>query len=115
MTKYSETNTIKENGHATDAMNNSDFEIDHITPLSKRNLAIFCAFKENLKRGIFPPIKVNYDEKYGFYVEAIRAIPKHTLITEYVSIKIMFLLLETYEIYLLPSSSLPSFFLRLVN
>jgi len=84
MTKYSETNTIKENGHATDAMNNSDFEIDHITPLSKRNLAIFCAFKENLKRGIFPPIKVNYDEKYGFYVEAIRAIPKHTLITEYI-------------------------------
>ena len=99
MTKYSETNTIKENGHATDAMNNSDFEIDHITPLSKRNLAIFCAFKENLKRGIFPPIKVNYDEKYGFYVEAIRAIPKHTLITEYVSINVPYCLRSMTYIY----------------
>jgi hypothetical protein len=85
MSKYSETNIYPESGNTTENMNNAALERNQIAPLSKRNLSIFRAFKENLKRGVFPPIKVVYDEKYGFSVEATKPILKHTLITEYVS------------------------------
>jgi hypothetical protein len=85
MSEYSEVNIFPENGSTTEDMNNSELETDPITPLSKRNLSIFRAFKENIKRGVFPPIKVVYDEKYGFSVEALKTIPQQTLISEYVS------------------------------
>ena len=85
MTNYSETCLHPQAGKTTEDMNNPALDQDNVQPLSKRNLEIFNAFKENLKRGIFPPVKVVHDEKYGFSVEAVKAIPTQTLIAEYVS------------------------------
>ena len=85
MSTYSESNTYPHGGNATEDMNDPASEKQPVVSLSKRNLSIFRAFKENLKRGIFPPVKVMHDERYGFYVEALKMIPKHTLIAEYVS------------------------------
>ena len=85
MQKYSLVNIYPSNGNATEEMNNPELEREQISPLSKRNLSIFRAFKENIKKGVFPPIKVVYDERYGFSIEAFKAIPKHTIITDYVS------------------------------
>jgi len=85
MSTYSETCLYPPGGNATEEMNNPALDEDDVHPLSKRNLSIFYAFKENLKRGIFPPVKVVHDEKYGFSVEALKSIPTQTLIAEYVS------------------------------
>lgn len=83
MSRYSEENVYK--GNVTKDMNNPALERDIISSLSKRNLSIFRAFKENQKRGVYPPIKIVNDERYGFFVEALKSIPRHTLIAEYVS------------------------------
>ena len=85
MSRYTESNTYPQGGNATEEMNDLASEKQPVVSLSKRNLSIFRAFKENIKRGVFPPIKVMHDERYGFYVEALKVIPKHTLIAEYVS------------------------------
>eukprot|EP00804_Cyclotella_cryptica_P031219 CCRYP_020311-RB/>CCRYP_020311-RB protein AED:0.03 eAED:0.03 QI:3867/1/1/1/1/0.8/5/277/202 len=83
MTTYSEACLYPPSGNATEEMNNPALDEDDVQPLSKRNLSIFYAFKENLNRGIFPPVRVVHDEKYGFSVEALKAIPTQTLIAEY--------------------------------
>lgn len=51
--------------------------------MCKRNLAIWQAYKHNLSRGVFPPVKITYDENVGFSAEAMASIPKHTIIGEY--------------------------------
>ena len=71
-------------GNATEEMNNPDLDIDKIQPMSKRNMEIFKAFKYNMKRGVFPPVRVVYDQNYGFNVEALAPIAKYTLVGEYV-------------------------------
>ena len=72
------------NGRATKEMNNPDLDVDKIHPMSKRNMEIFKAFKHNIKLGVFPPVRVVYDENMGFNVEALTRIQKQTLVGEYV-------------------------------
>ncbi len=71
-------------GHAIEEMNSPDLDVDKIHPMSKRNIEIFKAFKHNIKHGIFPPVRVVYDENMGFNVEALAPIQKYTLVGEYV-------------------------------
>jgi len=84
MTSYSEELLYPEDQSAKKEMNDSAIDVDTIRPLSKRNAEIFRAFKNNLKAGAFPPIKVVHDEHFGFSVEAMVVMPPHTLIAEYV-------------------------------
>jgi len=62
----------------------NDCTLDNVQPMNKRNLEIFREFKYNLSRGAFPPIKIVYDEKVGFTVEALAKMPRHTLVAEYI-------------------------------
>jgi len=71
-----------DNGGASESMN--DANLEEMEPLSLRNLQIFKEYKENLKRGAFPPIQVVHDPNVGFTVEALEPIRKHTLIAEYI-------------------------------
>ena len=66
----------------SEAMNNAS--LDKVQPMSRRNIEIFKEFKENLKNGAFPPIKIVFDSEIGFTVEALTYLPRHTLIAEYV-------------------------------
>eukprot|EP00985_Skeletonema_marinoi_P021628 scaffold13373_cov109-Skeletonema_marinoi.AAC.3 len=70
-------------GHATEEMNNPDLDVDKIHPMSKRNMEIFKAFNHNIKHGVFPPVRVVYDENMGFNIEALAPIQKYTLVGEY--------------------------------
>ena len=81
MTSYSE-----ELRYLTDSVTEdmNDASLENIAPMSRRNIEIFTKFKENLKLGAFPPLKIIFDEKIGFTVEALRPIPRHTLVAEYV-------------------------------
>eukprot|EP00591_Stephanopyxis_turris_P007600 CAMPEP_0195514418 /NCGR_PEP_ID=MMETSP0794_2-20130614/5812_1 /TAXON_ID=515487 /ORGANISM="Stephanopyxis turris, Strain CCMP 815" /LENGTH=760 /DNA_ID=CAMNT_0040642661 /DNA_START=144 /DNA_END=2423 /DNA_ORIENTATION=+ len=81
MTTYSEELVYSENG-VTEAMN--DITLDQVGSMSQRNLDIFKQFKHNVKTGIFAPVKIVYEDKVGFTVEALGIIARHTLITEYV-------------------------------
>ena len=45
----------------------------------------FFFFLNNVK-GAFPPIKIVYDEKVGFTVEALAKMPWHILIAEYIGV-----------------------------
>lgn len=83
MTTYSEDCLYPESGYVTEDMNNASLDDDSIAPMSKRNLEIFRAFKDNLKEGVYPPVRVVHDERYGFSVEALKEMPPYTLITEY--------------------------------
>lgn len=62
----------------------NDASLDTIESMSRRNMDIFKDFKANLKLGAYPPIKVVFEERIGFSVKALAAIPRHTLIAEYV-------------------------------
>jgi len=66
----------------TEDMN--DVSLDTVEKLSKDNSSMFNLFKENLKRGIYPPIEIVYDEEKGFTVKALCNMPRHTILTEYV-------------------------------
>eukprot|EP00550_Attheya_septentrionalis_P009864 CAMPEP_0198287132 /NCGR_PEP_ID=MMETSP1449-20131203/6039_1 /TAXON_ID=420275 /ORGANISM="Attheya septentrionalis, Strain CCMP2084" /LENGTH=1964 /DNA_ID=CAMNT_0043985037 /DNA_START=184 /DNA_END=6078 /DNA_ORIENTATION=- len=81
MTSYAENLVYPVTGGVTEDMNDSSLE--NIEPLNQRNLDIFKDYKENLKRGAFPPINIVYDENVGFTVEALTNLPRHTLILEY--------------------------------
>ena len=81
MKTYSEDLVYPVDGGIDEKMNDSSLE--RIEPLSQRNVDIFNQFKENLKNGAFPPLKIVYDDQLGFSVEALAVLPKHTLIAEY--------------------------------
>ena len=51
---------------------------------NKKNIEIFCSFKDNIKKGLYPPIEVVYNEDIGFTVKALGMMPKFTLVAEYV-------------------------------
>jgi len=81
MDSYSE-DLVYPNERIPESMN--DASLDKVQPMSKRNVLIFQQFKENLKLGLFPPIKVVFNSEIGFTVEALSEIPRHALIAEYV-------------------------------
>jgi hypothetical protein len=62
----------------------NDSSLEKIESLSKKNIEIFISFKENLKRGLYPPIEVVYNDDIGFTVKALATMAKFTLIAEYV-------------------------------
>jgi hypothetical protein len=66
------------------SMNNATLDLDTVAPLSKKNVQLFLEYKANLKKGVFPPLEVVYDESIGFVVKALVKIKRHTIITEYV-------------------------------
>lgn len=68
----------------SDSMNNPSLDEDTVTPLSKQNLQLFQQYKENLSKGVFPPLEVVLSESIGFMVKALSKIKKHTILTEYV-------------------------------
>jgi hypothetical protein len=84
MDKYSPNLLYPSMGQAKEDMNNPDLDVDKIQPMSKRNMDIFKAFKHNTEHGVFPPIRVVYDDNLGFNVEALAPIQKYTLVGEYV-------------------------------
>uniref|UniRef100_A0A7S4SER4 Uncharacterized protein n=2 Tax=Ditylum brightwellii TaxID=49249 RepID=A0A7S4SER4_9STRA len=84
MASYSEELVYPVEYGATKEMNDASLNTTRIDPLSQRNLGIFKDFLHNQRKGCFSPIKVVHDEKIGFSVEALAAIPRHTLIAEYV-------------------------------
>ena len=84
MNHYSADLTYPSAGDATEEMANPELNVDKIQPMSKRNMEIFKAFTHNIKQGIFPPVRVVYDENIGFNVEALAPIQKYTLVGEYV-------------------------------
>lgn len=59
MSTYSEKLMYPASGDAKPEMNDSSLDVDVMQPVSRRNLEIFRAFKENLKLGLFPPVKVS--------------------------------------------------------
>ena len=69
--------------NVTQSMNDPSLEIDQITPMSKRNLEIFRAFKYNTSHGCLPPIQILHDQNFGFQVKALASMAKHTIIGEY--------------------------------
>ena len=69
--------------HVSEEMNDPSLETDTITPMSRRNLEIFQAFKHNVKQGVYPPVEIVYDENFGFGCKSLAAMPRHTLIGEY--------------------------------
>jgi len=70
-------------GNADESMNDPALEVDEITPMSKRNISIFQAYKQNTREGVFPPIEIIHDENFGFGVKALTSMPRHTIIGEY--------------------------------
>jgi hypothetical protein len=62
----------------------NDASMDKIQKMSKDNTTIFRRYKENLKKGIYPPVEVVYDDELGFTVRALCSLPRHTILTEYV-------------------------------
>lgn len=62
----------------------NDSSMDQIETMSKDNTSIFRLYKENLKKGVYPPVEVVYDDELGFTVRALCALPRHTILTEYV-------------------------------
>lgn len=82
MTSYSEELVYSKETGVTEDMNHA--ALDSVQPMSQRNLDIFKEFKHNLSRGAYPPIRIVHDENVGFSVEALVAMPRHTLISEYV-------------------------------
>jgi len=82
MTNYTENLVYSVENDVNETMN--DANLDNVEPLSRRNLEVFQRYKENLKNGIFAPVEIVYDEKIGFKVKALAAIPRHTIITEYI-------------------------------
>ena len=69
--------------HISEEMNDPSIEVDEITPMSRRNLEIFQAFKHNIKQGIHPPLQIIYDENFGFSCKSLANIPRQTIIAEY--------------------------------
>jgi hypothetical protein len=84
MTQYSENLLYQSDAGVTESMNDSSLDTEEVGKMSQRNLDIFKAFKENMKAGLFPPIRLIYDIKLGFSMEAVTSIRKHTLIAEYI-------------------------------
>jgi len=82
MTDYSEDLVYDVDAGVTESMN--DASLEQIDRMSQRNLEIFEEFKQNMRAGLYPPIRLVYEQNVGLTVEAIVPIPKHTLITEYV-------------------------------
>ena len=80
MTRYSD--ELVYAADVNETMN--DVRLDNIGPLSQKNLEIYKQYKENIRMGAFPPIRIVYDDKIGLTVEALAVIPMHTIITEYV-------------------------------
>jgi len=79
-TKYSDDLIYSRKGTPR-AMNNSD--LDEIDEMSGNNINIYKEFKENVRNGMFPPLKVTNDPNFGFVVEACTDIPAKTLLIEY--------------------------------
>jgi hypothetical protein len=82
MTTYTEDLVYDTDAGVTESMN--DATLEQIGCISQRNLEIFKEFKHNLRAGLYPPIKLVYEQNDGLSVEAMVDIPKHTLISEYV-------------------------------
>lgn len=80
VTRYSE-ELVYADG-VTEDMN--DATMESIETMSKDNITLFRLYKENLKKGVYPPVEVVYDDELGFTVRALRALPRHTILTEYV-------------------------------
>jgi hypothetical protein len=55
-----------------------------VTTLSKKNLELFQMYKENLVKGVYPPVEVVYSSSIGFVVKALAKMKRHTIVTEYV-------------------------------
>ncbi|KAL7539330.1 hypothetical protein ACHAXR_010595, partial [Thalassiosira sp. AJA248-18] len=70
-------------GTITEEMNDPSLEVDEITPMSKRNLDIFRAYRHNARRGVLPAVQIIHDENFGFSVKTLASMPRHTIIGEY--------------------------------
>jgi len=81
MKSWSVDHTYTQN--AKEEMNDPSLEVDEISPMSKRNISIFRAFKHNMRQGVFPPVQIIHDEDFGFSVKALSCMPRHTIIEEY--------------------------------
>ena len=55
-----------ENEEIKENIYNAVLDKNTIQQLSKVNVQTFKHFKDNMKKGIFPPIAVDYDENTGF-------------------------------------------------
>jgi len=84
MVEYSEDLLYRSEVGVSESMNDPLLDLEQIGKMSQRNVDIFKAFKHNIKAGLFPPIRMIYDKKLGFSVEAVTSIQKHTLIAEYI-------------------------------
>lgn len=67
-----------------ESMNEAALDVDTVTTLSKKNLELFEMYKENLKKGVYPPVEVVYSSSIGFVVKALAKMKRHTIVTEYV-------------------------------
>jgi len=62
----------------------NDASKDTIQKMSKENTTMFRLYKDNIKKGVYPPVEVVYDDELGFTVRALSSLPRHTILTEYV-------------------------------
>eukprot|EP00584_Thalassiosira_punctigera_P006741 CAMPEP_0172541594 /NCGR_PEP_ID=MMETSP1067-20121228/12375_1 /TAXON_ID=265564 ORGANISM="Thalassiosira punctigera, Strain Tpunct2005C2" /NCGR_SAMPLE_ID=MMETSP1067 /ASSEMBLY_ACC=CAM_ASM_000444 /LENGTH=1391 /DNA_ID=CAMNT_0013327663 /DNA_START=90 /DNA_END=4262 /DNA_ORIENTATION=- len=70
-------------GDVNEKMNDPALEVDEITPMSRRNISIFKAYRHNTREGVFPPVQIIHDESFGFSVKALACMQRHTIIGEY--------------------------------
>jgi hypothetical protein len=82
MEHYSESLAYDEK--VPESMNNAAKDVDTVTTLSKKNLELFQMYKENLVKGVYPPVEVVYSSSIGFVVKALAKMKRHTIVTEYV-------------------------------
>ncbi len=82
MERYSE--NLAYDAKVPESMNDASMDIDTVQTLSKKNLELFQMYKENLLKGVYPPVEVVYSSSIGFVVKALAKMKRHTIITEYV-------------------------------
>ena len=86
MENYNENLVYDSKNGVTESMNDPQLDLEKVGPLNKLTLGAFARYKENLKEGAYPPIRIAYDDNTGFTVQAMAVMPRHTIITEYVGV-----------------------------
>lgn len=71
-------------GGTTEGLNDARKDLVEVGTLSRLNLGIFAQYKENLREGVYPPVRIIEDGEIGYTVEAEAGMPRHTIVTEYV-------------------------------
>jgi len=79
MTEWS--NDLVYRGKASRRMN--DATLDEVGSMSQVNTSTYKMFKENMEKGMLPPLSVDYDPDQGFVVKATQDISDKTLLLEY--------------------------------